>query len=245
MDKWHLNCYPSSSNTWYRVHTRFDDPTITYTCPHGIHLQQRKPKRWLRFLRNLDSEGPRIPIKVVVGVDKWPQLLSQLLSNTWYRVHTRFDDPTITYTCPHGIHLQQRKPKRWLRFLRNLDSEGPRIPIKVVVGVDEPWPQLLSQLFKHLIYGPYKIWWTYNYIHLPPWHPFTTAQTSKCWLRFLRNLDSEGPRIPIKVVVGVDEPWPQLLYELFKHLISGPYKIWWPYNYIHLPPWHPFTTAQT
>ena len=29
-------------------------------------------------------------------------------------------------------------------------SEGPRIPIKVVVGVDE-WPQLLSQLFKHLI----------------------------------------------------------------------------------------------
>ena len=30
------------------------------------------------------------------------------------------------------------------------DSEGPRIPIKVVVGVDK-WPQLLSQLFKHLI----------------------------------------------------------------------------------------------
>ena len=76
-----LNCYSSSSNTWYRVHTRFDDPTITYTHPHGIHLQQRKPKCWLRFLRNLDSEGPRIPIKVVVGVDKWPQLLSQLFKH--------------------------------------------------------------------------------------------------------------------------------------------------------------------
>ena len=76
-----LNCYPSSSNTWYRVHTRFDDPTITYTCPHGIHLQQRKPKHWLRFLRNLDSEGPRIPINVVVGVDKPSQLLSQLFKH--------------------------------------------------------------------------------------------------------------------------------------------------------------------
>ena len=36
------------------------------------------------------------------------------------------------------------------RFLRNLDFEESRIPIKVVVGVDKPSP-LLSQLFKHLI----------------------------------------------------------------------------------------------
>ena len=48
--------------------------------------------------------------------------------------------------------LQQRKPKCWLRFLQNLDSEGPQIPIKVVVGVDKP-SQLLSQLFKPLVIG--------------------------------------------------------------------------------------------
>ena len=114
---------------------------------------------WLRFLQNLDSEGPRIPIKVVVGVDKHTRLISytaipalQTLDIVGgpYIPDLRFDDPMITYTCPHGIHLQQRKPKHWLRFLRNLDSEGPRIPIKVVVGVDKP-SQLLSQLFKHLI----------------------------------------------------------------------------------------------
>ena len=54
--------------------------------------------------------------------------------------------------------------------------------------------------------------------HLPPWHPFTTAQTLTLAVRFLQNHDSEGPRISTKAVVGVDE-WPQLLSQLFKHLI--------------------------
>ena len=31
---------------------------IGQTHPHGLHLQQRKPECWLRFLQNLDSEGP-------------------------------------------------------------------------------------------------------------------------------------------------------------------------------------------
>ena len=56
-----------------------------------------------------------------------------------------------------GIQLQQGKPKCWLRFLQNLDSEGQQIQIKVVDGVDK-WPQLLSQPLKHLIEGrSYKI----------------------------------------------------------------------------------------
>ena len=76
-----LNCYPSSSNTWYRVHTRFDDPTITYTHLHGINLQVCKPECGLRFLRNLDFEWSWIPIQVVVGVDKPSPLLSQLFKH--------------------------------------------------------------------------------------------------------------------------------------------------------------------
>ena len=42
----------------------------------------------------------------------------------------------------------------------------------------------------------------------------------KCGLRFLQNLDFEGPRIPIKVVVGVDKPSP-LLSQLFQTLDIG------------------------
>ena len=51
----------------------------------------------------------------------------------------------------------------------------------------------------------------------------TTAQTSRCSLRFLRNLDCWlwGTTNPNQVVVGVDKPPPLLIPELFKHLIGS------------------------
>ena len=58
--------------------------------------------------------------------------------------------PLHTLTSMASIYTV-RKPEMWAEILaKNLDFEGPRIPIKVVVGVDKPSP-LLSQLFKHLI----------------------------------------------------------------------------------------------